>query len=296
MEVIISGLFAVGFGAVVFGIVYSLQGNRLVIMKRLKTYTVDAKQSYLPPALYRPLKSRIKDLISPISHSLSQKLIPANKKANYERKLLTAGNPLGLTVENYLILKYCAPPTLVVIALIIGNPWVLLLLFLAGLFLPDLWLKASEDRRKDEMLRNLPDILDLLSVSVEAGLSFDGALQKVIEKSTGPLTKEFEIALREIEMGKQRREALKDLADRVDIDDVRLFVGSVMQAEQLGVPMANVLKLQSKQVRENRRMRAEEKAQKAPVKILIPMLFFIFPTLFIVLLGPAMIKMLDNLK
>lgn len=296
MEVFIAGLFAVCFGAVVFGIVYSLQGNRLVIMKRLKTYTVDAKQSYLPPDLYRPLKSRIKDLLTPFSQNLSQKLIPANKKAEYERKLLTAGNPLGLTVENYLILKYCAPPTGAFIGLIIGSVWVLLLLLLAGLFMPDLWLKASEERRKDEMLRNLPDILDLLSVSVEAGLSFDGALQKVIEKSRGPLTKEFEIALREIEMGKQRREALKDLAERVNIDDVSLFVGSVMQAEQLGVPMANVLRLQSKQVRENRRMRAEEKAQKAPVKILIPMMFFIFPTIFIVLLGPAMIKLLDNFK
>jgi len=133
-------------------------------------------------------------------------------------------------------------------------------------------------------------VLDLLSVSVEAGLGFDAALQKVVEKSEGPLAEEFALALNEIRMGKPRREALRDMAERVKLDDVSTFVGAIVQADALGVSVSNVLTVQAEQVRQKRRQRAEEKAQKAPVKILIPMLFFIFPALFVVLLGPALLE------
>ena len=144
------------------------------------------------------------------------------------------------------------------------------------------------------MVKSLPDVLDLISVSVEAGLSFDAALQKVVEKTSGPLTQEFEKTLQEINMGKPRREALRDMADRINVNDITVFLSAVIQADQLGVSISNVLSIQSKQVRENRRMRAEEAAQKAPVKILIPLVVFIFPTLLIVLLGPAVLQILDN--
>ena len=295
MEIVIAILFAVTIGAGYFAVLYSLQGNRLVVMERLKTYTLDPKQDYLPPELHRPLRERLKTIFLPISNAVTTKLIPAQKKALYEKKLITAGNPLGLSAENYLVLKYCAPIATALFGLITGKLAVALLAGLFGLFLPDLWLKASEDRRKDEILKALPDVLDLISVSVEAGMSFDGALHKVIVKSSGPFAMELETAIREMEMGKPRREALKDMSDRINVDDLSLFVSSVLQAEQMGVPMGNVLKLQANQVRSNRRMRAEEQAQKAPVKMLIPMMMFIFPTLFIVLLGPAALKVIDRL-
>ena len=156
--------------------------------------------------------------------------------------------------------------------------------------LPDMYLNLCRRQRSESILKSLPDVLDLLSVSVEAGLGFDAALQKVVEKSQGPLADEFDTALNEIRMGKPRREALRDMARRVEVDDVSTFVGAVVQADTLGVSISNVLAVQAEQVRQKRRQRAEEKAQKAPVKILIPMLFFIFPTIFIVLLGPALLQ------
>ena len=164
-----------------------------------------------------------------------------------------------------------------------------------GLFMPDLFLKSNEKKRKELMVKSLPDVLDLISVSVEAGLGFDAALQKVVEKTSGPLTEEFEQTLNEINMGKPRREALRDMANRIQVDDISTFLGSIIQADQLGVSMTNVLRIQSRQVRENRRMKAEEAAQKAPIKILIPLVVFIFPTLLVVLLGPAILSLKDNL-
>lgn len=295
MEIVIAILIAITIVAGVFAVVYSVQGNRLIIMERLKTYTADPKVSYLPPELTVPLRERAKKWVLPVFNTVSKRLVPANKKEQYEQKLMTAGNPMGITAETYLVGKYCLPIIAAILGMAIGSIWAALLFFIIGAFVPDLWLKASEDRRKDRILRNLPDVLDLLSVSVEAGLSFDGAMQKVIEKSRGALTAELDTTMAEVEMGKPRREALRDLAERVQVDDVSLFIGSIMQAEQLGVPMSNVLKLQAKQVRDNRKMRAEEKAQKAPVKILIPMIAFIFPTIMIVLMGPAALKLLDTL-
>lgn len=295
MEFVIAILIVISTVAGVFAIIYSIQGNRLIIMERLKTYTTDPKVSYLPPELTTPLRERAKNWAFPFFDRVSNRLIPANKKLQYEKKLLTAGNPLGITAETYLVGKYCLPIIAAIMGMAIGSIWAALIFFVIGSIVPDLWLKANEDRRKEMILRNLPDILDLLSVSVEAGLSFDGAMQKVIEKSHGPLSVELDKTMAEVEIGKPRREALRDLGERVQVDDVSLFIGSILQAEQLGVPMSNVLKLQAKQVRDNRKMRAEEKAQKAPVKILIPMIVFIFPTIMIVLMGPAALKLMDTL-
>jgi tight adherence protein C len=158
-----------------------------------------------------------------------------------------------------------------------------------------MFLKSNEKKRKEQMIKSMPDILDLINVSVEAGLGFDAALQKVVDKTEGPLIQEFAHTLNEINIGKPRREALRDMADRIQVDEISTFLGSVIQADQLGVSITNVMKIQSQQVRENRRMRAEEAAQKAPIKILIPLVVFIFPTILVVLLGPALITIMDSL-
>jgi len=161
------------------------------------------------------------------------------------------------------------------------------LMALTGFYMPVLWLNSRIRRRQDEIVKALPDALDLLTVCVEAGLGFDAAMAKVNEKWDNELSLAFGRALQEIRLGRLRREALRDMANRMEVPDVTTFVAAIIQAEQLGVSIAKVLRIQSDQMRIRRRQRAEENAQKAPVKILFPMVLLIFPSLFIVLLGPA---------
>jgi len=164
-----------------------------------------------------------------------------------------------------------------------------------GYFLPDMWLKNKIAARKAEIQRRLPDSLDLLTVSVEAGLGFDMALSKVVEKMKGPLAEEFSRVLHEIRMGKPRRDALKAMATRVDCADLTQFISALVQADKLGVSLANVLRVQSDQMRLKRRQRAEETAMKAPLKMSFVLVFFVLPALLIVLLGPAAISVITQL-
>ncbi|MEA5050187.1 MAG: type II secretion system F family protein [Oscillospiraceae bacterium] len=157
-------------------------------------------------------------------------------------------------------------------------------------------LAALATARKRKMERQLPDILDILSISVEAGLGFEQALQHITQNMAGPMVDEFNVACREISMGRTRREALQALAERCEIEELRTFTGAVIQAGQLGISIKNVLRSQSTAMRQSRRSKAEEKAHKVSTKILIPMLLFIFPVLFIVLLGPAVMNILQNLR
>ena len=163
-----------------------------------------------------------------------------------------------------------------------------------GFIIPEYWLSKRIKKRGEAMVLQLPDALDLLTISVEAGLGFDAALAKVVEKMNGPLVMEFRQALAEIRMGRTRRESLRDLAERADAQPISNFVGAIVQAEQLGVPIARVLQIQSQQLRVERRQRAEESAAKAPVKMLFPMVGCIFPTIFIVILGPAVVTIMTT--
>lgn len=165
--------------------------------------------------------------------------------------------------------------------------------FILGYMLPDSWLNAQVKQRRKEIERTLPDVLDLLTVSVEAGLGFDAALLKVVEKQKGVLAEEFLRVLQEIKMGRPRREALRDLAKRNQVEDLSNVIASLVQADQLGIPVGGVLRNQAVQIRQKRRQRIEEKAQKAPVKMIIPLVFFVFPSIFVVVLGPALIQIMD---
>ncbi|MDQ4034401.1 MAG: type II secretion system F family protein [Chloroflexota bacterium] len=182
--------------------------------------------------------------------------------------------------------------------LFLGSPIVGLLLAVVGAAIgyiaPEFWLGRKIGARGMAMVLQLPDALDLLTISVEAGLGFDAALAKVVEKMDGPLVDEFRQALAEVRMGRVRREALRDVATRADAQPVSNFVGAIVQAEQLGVPIAKVLQIQSNQLRIERRQRAEEAAAKAPVKMLFPMVGCIFPTIFIVILGPAVVTVMGG--
>jgi tight adherence protein C len=244
-------------------------------------------------------------LVRPTLDNISKailKITPKELVSGFEKKVLMAGKPYGLSIKDWVnmqvIIILCIP---LITAAVCHNRGVdpgktaLLCIMEAGmgLMLPNLLLSKKISDRHRKITNSLPDVIDLLTVSVEAGLGFDGALAKVIDKMPGPLAFEFENVLQEIKVGKQKRDALKDMADRVCVQDLTTFIGSVIQAEQLGVSIGNVLRIQSEQMRQKRRQRAQEKAMKAPVKMLIPMILFIFPTIFSVLIGPIIIKVMN---
>ncbi|GAB1419954.1 type II secretion system F family protein [Anaerolineales bacterium] len=168
-------------------------------------------------------------------------------------------------------------------------------LTLFGYFAPTLSLKSKISKRQENITKSLPDALDLLTICVEAGLGFDQAMGKVFEKWDDELALAFGRVLREVQMGVPRVKALRDMSDRMDVADVNSFVSAIIQSEQMGVSMSKILRIQSEQMRVKRRQRAQEKAQQAPVKMLMPMVLLIFPSIWIVLLGPAMIQVKNTL-
>ena len=164
-----------------------------------------------------------------------------------------------------------------------------------GYLLPGIWLGQQIKKRKHNIVKALPDALDLLTISVEAGLAFDSALQRVTEKWDNELSNEFKRVLTDTRLGRARRDALKDMSARTGVEDVQTFIAAIIQAEQLGVSIGKILRIQADQMRVRRRQRAEEAAQKAPIKMLFPMVFLIFPALFVVILGPAVPRLMKGL-
>jgi tight adherence protein C len=224
--------------------------------------------------------------------------------ARTDAKLERAGYPGGLRGADWVGVKLLSLIAFAVIGLLLGllltrgafaTALLAMLMGAAiGFLAPEFWLGRKMRARSMAMMLQLPDALDLLTISVEAGLGFDAALAKVVEKMEGPLVDEFRQALAEVRMGRARRDALRDVANRADSQPVSNFIGAIVQAEQLGVPIAKVLQIQSTQLRIERRQRAEEAAAKAPVKMLFPMVGCIFPTIFIVILGPAIVTVMGG--
>ena len=163
-----------------------------------------------------------------------------------------------------------------------------------GFFAPNLYLYQRTHERSERLQRDLPDAIDLLTISVESGLGFDAALQQVARNTEGPLADELSRVLREMQIGQGRSDALRALGERTNVTDVRTFVGAMVQADSFGIPVAQVLRVQSAEIRVKRRQRAEEKAQQVPVKITIPLIFCILPTLFIAVMGPAVLSIMDS--
>lgn len=275
-------------------------GKQQVVKNRLNTISKMSIRN-VDNELNQPLFARF---IRPMLDNISKiilRITPAEMVSSFEKKVEMAGNPYNLTIKDWLNIQVISVLCLPVVTIAIGyyamaeaRKMVFLILceILFGLIFPNLILSKKQTERQKNIINTLPDIIDLLTVSVEAGLSFDGALTKVIEKMPGPLAKEFENVLQEMKVGKQKKDALKDMAARVGVQDLTTFVGSVVQADQFGVSIGHVLRIQSEQIRQKRRQRAQEKAMKAPIKMLIPMVIFIFPTIFAVLLGPAVLKII----
>jgi tight adherence protein C len=164
-----------------------------------------------------------------------------------------------------------------------------------GFFFPQLWLQSRINRRQRDVRKAMPDALDLLTICVEAGLGFDAAMSKVAEKWVNELSLAFGRCIREVQLGKTQREALRDMSDRLGLPEMTSFVAAVIQSQILGVSLAKVLRIQSDQMRIRRRQRAEEEAHKAPVKMILPMAFLIFPSILIILLTPAGIQISQTL-
>ncbi|MGC9394213.1 MAG: type II secretion system F family protein [Anaerolineae bacterium] len=167
---------------------------------------------------------------------------------------------------------------------------IIVIAFVLGYLLPSVWLGSKISSRQASIIKALPDALDLLTICVEAGLGFDAAMSKVAEKWDNELSLAFLHTVQEMQLGKLRREAMRNMANSMDVPDMTTFVAAIIQADTLGVSMAKVMRIQSDTMRMKRRQRAEEKARQAPVKMMFPLVFFIFPTILIVLLGPAIIK------
>jgi tight adherence protein C len=262
---------------------------------RLGIYGKDALREQ---QLAKPLSERA---IAPVVLGLGKALnrfTPVGYLNNIQRKLILAGSPANLDAPSFVVIKVFTTIAGVVLAFFARRAGgstlqtlaLLVLPVFLGFFGPDAWLARKVDDRRKAMQKALPDVLDMMVISVEAGLGFDSALARVVQTVPGPLSEEFFRMLQETRVGVARRDAMRHLSERTDLDELRSFLLAMMQAEAFGVSIARVLRVQADEMRVKRRQRAQEKAFAAPVKIVFPLVFCIFPSLFIVLLGPAAIQ------
>ncbi len=245
-----------------------------------------------------PLRERLIVPLFKRTKSLGVRLSPGGSSARLTRLLDRAGNPAGWNAERMMGAKGAALIAGTIAGLIVGQFQLKGLLWAAGLgiaffYLPDILLYNTGAKRQEELQRGLADALDMLTVCVEAGQGFDGALLQVARSATGPIAGEFARVLSEIQIGKSRGEAFTALATRTTVPEAKNFVSALVQADRLGLPIAAVLREQSIQMRLVRRQLAEEKAQKVPVKILFPIMLGILPALFIVVIGPGALRIMD---
>jgi tight adherence protein C len=241
-----------------------------------------------------PLQSR--------AAKLARRLSGADAGERIRHKLDLAGNPAGWTVERVQAGKVIGAIALFLMSIafttVLGMSLTMRIVIVLGAtavgwFGPNLYLYQKVYERSGRIQRELADAIDLMTISVESGLAFDAAVQQVAKNTEGPLAEEFSRVLREMQIGMGRAEALRALGERTEVDDLKSFVTAMIQADSFGIPIANVLRVQSSEMRTKRRQRAEEKAQKVPVKITVPLIFCILPTLFIAVLGPAVIHIID---
>jgi tight adherence protein C len=279
------------------------QKQTAVSLNRAKNY--GGSQSLRDRDLAKNVSRR---LLAPGVHRLTRvatRLPGAASPAELRRRITAAGLDGKLTPANFLALKSGLTGGVFLLAVILGSIGILpfgasFLIGIAGAAIcfiaPDYYLSKKTRRRKEDINIALPEILDLLTVSVEAGLGFDAAVAKISEKMKGPLIEEMKTLTHEMRMGESRQQALKNLSERIDLPSMQGFTRSIIQADQLGISLARVLRVQAQDLRNKRQMAAEAKAMKAPIKMLFPTVLFIFPAMFIVILGPAMMAILKAFK
>lgn len=301
---ILVALVVISIGLIIFGLRQSRRGG-VTIEERLAEFgTLERLPTLEELELSLPFSERV---LLPVLRKLATfaaRFTPARVFEGIQHKLDLAGNPYNLGPAEFIGVR-------VLTALLFAGLGVLVFFFgkvgfllriaimvgatIVGYCMPVLLLSCKIHRRKHAIVKALPNALDLLTICVEAGLGFDAAMAKVAEKWDNELSVAFTRVIQEIQLGKLRREALRGMSDRMEVPEVATFVAAIIQAEQLGVSIARVLRIQADQMRIRRRQRAEELARAAAFKILPPVVFFIFPAIFVVLLGPAVIT-LKNMR
>lgn len=298
------GLGAVLLFAIVLIAITLMRSSRQPdgINERLSQFT-ERPLTLAEMELQQPFSQRVLLPLARNILALLGKLSPKQSAERIRLNLQQAGNPgnlsptmfsgirMGLSIVLLLVFAAVTFPSM---------PFTQALMYSAigavvGYILPGIWLGQQIKKRKHNLIKALPDALDLLTISVEAGLAFDSAMQRVSEKWDNELSREFRRVLTDTRLGRARRDALKDMVARCGVDDIQTFIAAIIQAEQLGVSIGKILRVQADQMRIRRRQRAEEAAHQAPIKMLFPMVFLIFPSLFVVILGPAVPRIMEAL-
>lgn len=286
----------------VFLITISIIGalsSRVVIESNNST-DIDARKIQLKDTLKKRMFGDFWSKLSRIGYKLS----PKKRLNNIEKNLVLAGSPRDLDLDKFLAVKVLlAISTLIIfiffLIILRGNFSAATILIVSGLFggfyAPDLYLHRKINLRKKAIRMALPDTLDLLTISVEAGLGFDAALKKVVDRTRGPLADEFRRMLKEIQLGSTRKEAFQNISKRTEVEELDSFILAMLQADIFGISIGKVLRVQASEMRTKRRQEAEEIAMKAPVKIVFPLVFCIFPALLAVVLGPAAISIYESI-
>lgn len=308
MILVILVIAAIVIGAVVLVVIglQAPQSDDAALQKRLEEFSTRGETVNLEELeLSQPFMERV---IYPVARRLGElavRFTPENALRSTTKKLELAGNPGGIDPTMFLAARFACGLVFGGLLFLVfsvsknsmplGRQFLIITAFVViGFFFPELWIGSVITRRQKSVRHAMPDALDLLTICVEAGLGFDAAMSKVSEKWENELSLAFGRAIREVQLGKIRRDALRDMAERLGLPEMTSFVAAVIQSEQLGVSMAKVLRIQSDQMRMKRRQHAEEEAHKAPIKMLIPMALLIFPSLMIVLLTPAALRLLQS--
>jgi tight adherence protein C len=304
---VLAGLLALFVGlAIAFALVGgitaerpSAAGRSLEAIEALTTAPQAMQRQMTPPFADRVVQPALQSV-----NRLGRAVTPVAQRDKIRLRLDQAGNPVGWDVDRVLSFKVIAAVIVgllgIVVALLFGWGAAIATALLIGgavlgFFLPNIILFDQVQRRAEQIQKDLPNALDLLTVSVEAGLAFDAALAQVSRNTTGPMSAEFTRVLQEMQIGMGRTDAIRAMGERSTVPDLKSFATAMVQADVFGIPIAEVLRVQSKEMRVKRRQRAEEKAQKVPVKILFPLIFLILPALFVIILGPAIIQLRDSL-
>ncbi len=306
MTAFISALFGVTVFLTLTAAFYQYGTNKDNLDRRLAAISGKSIEDVVDEEMKKPLWDRFfKPIINLTAKMCNKYLYTANdsKKSEQLRKMLRRAG-VTMSVGEYNAIRFIVIIFFAVLLLLIG--YMLKLKGLAIISAPLLGaysafaimrfnLASNITKRREKMEKQLPDILDMISVNVEAGLGFEQAILHVINHFEGPLVDEFTITYREMTMGRNRRDALVLLGERCDIEDIKSFTGAVIQAGKMGISLKNVLRTQSQAIRQSRRNKIEERAMKISVKMLIPMVIFIFPVIFISLMGPAVIRIIEEL-
>lgn len=303
--VVYAGVFVLLLGAIAL-VAWGTRntGRRARVQAALENLDSYDARAFRQAELAQPASQRLLRPAMMRMAAASKVITPAGRIRRLETKVERAGRPWNLDVNGLLAVKLMSLTGGLLILIILASLKVLPLIWFVLLaaavailtyYLPDIILHFSTSTRKRMIARSLPDFLDLLTVTVEAGLGLDSALAKIAEKLHDPLREEVLITLHHIRMGESREAALREFANRCDVEDLKNFVTALIQSQKLGISLGTVLRVQSDTIRTVQRQRVEEMAQKAPVKMLVPLILCIFPVLFIVIVGPAVIKIYEAL-